>query len=234
MAENKDTILMIEDESPIRRFLKPSLISEKFKVVEAVTGEEGLSLASSQNPDLVLLDLGLPDMDGIEVIRRLREWTTAPIIVLTARGKEQDKILGLDAGADDYLTKPFSIGELMARIRVALRHSRKLKQGGKETVFKTGDLKVDLESRLVYVKDKEIHLTPNEYDVLALLVRFSGKVVTQKQILQGVWGPAATEEQSQYLRTYIHQLREKIESNPTRPRYLITEPGIGYRLKEEE
>ncbi len=233
MAENKDVILMIEDELPIRRFLKPSLTSQKFKVVEAVTGEEGLALAASQNPDLILLDLGLPDMDGLKVIQKLREWTTVAIIVLTARGKEQDKILGLDAGADDYLTKPFNVGELLARVRVALRHARKVKQGEKEPVFETGGLKVDLDARLVYVKGKEIHLTPNEYDVLALLVRYAGKVVTQKQILKEVWGPAATEDQSQYLRTYLHQLREKIETDPTRPRYLITEPGVGYRLKEE-
>jgi two-component system KDP operon response regulator KdpE len=225
-------VLMIEDEAPIRRFLKPALESQNFKVIEAVTAEEGLSLASSHQPDVILLDLGLPDMDGLEVIKRLREWTAIPIIVLTAREKEKDKILGLDAGADDYLTKPFDIGELMARLRVALRHLQKVKQGDKEPVFETKDFKVDLSSRVVTIRGQEVHLTPHEYDLLALLVRHAGKVVTQKQILKEIWGPAAG-DQTQYLRLYIHQLRQKIEPNSNRPRYIVTEPGIGYRLKYE-
>src|ERR1700690_2899635 len=162
------TVLIIEDELPIRRFLKPSLQSHGFKVMEAVKGEEGLALASSHNPDLILLDLGLPDMDGLEVVKRLREWSKTPIIVITARGKEQDKIAGLDAGADDYLTKPFSVGELLARIRVALRHAQKAKTGDAPKLFESKGLKVDLEKRLVLVKNKPLHLTPNEYDVLAL------------------------------------------------------------------
>ena len=226
------TVLMVEDEPSIRRFLKPSLESHHFKVVEAVTGEEGLSLASSHKPDVILLDLGLPDMDGLEVIRRLREWSTSPIIVLTARGKEKDKIAGLDAGADDYLTKPFEVGELMARIRVALRHAQHLQQGKEEPVFETTDFKVDLAARVVRVRGKETHLTPNEYDLLALLIRHAGKVVTQKQILKEVWGPAG-EDQAASLRLFIHQLRQKIEADPNRPKYIVTEPGVGYRLKYE-
>ncbi|HEY5040213.1 MAG TPA: response regulator [bacterium] len=226
------TVLIIEDELPIRRFLKPSLQSHDFKVLEAVTGEEGLALASSHNPDIVLLDLGLPDMDGLEVVRRLREWATVPIIIITARGKEKDKIAGLDAGADDYLTKPFSIGELMARIRVALRHAQSVKQGGEDPVFETPDFKVDLAARVVTVRGKEVHLTPNEYDLLALLIRYAGKVVTQKQILKEVWGPASG-DQVQYLRIYVYQLRKKLEADPDRPKYILTESGVGYRLKAE-
>ena len=224
-------ILMIEDEQPIRRFLKPSLQSHDFKVLEAEKGEEGLALASSHNPDLILLDLGLPDMDGLEVVKRVREWSTVPIIVITARGKEKDKIAGLDAGADDYLTKPFDMGELLARVRVALRHAEKVKAGGKqEAVFETPDFKVDLSARVVTVRGKDVHLTPNEYDLLAVLIRHAGKVVTQKQILQEVWGPGGS-EQVQYLRIYVYQLRQKIESDPDRPHYILTESGVGYRLK---
>src|SRR5581483_4278529 len=227
------TVLIIEDELPIRRFLKPTLQSQGFKVLEAVKGEEGLALASSHNPDIVLLDLGLPDLDGLEVVKRLREWTTVPIIVITARGKEKDKIAGLDAGADDYLTKPFDVGELMARIRVALRHAQRVKLGGKQDpVFETPDFKVDPSARIVTVRGKEVHLTPNEYDLLAFLIRHAGKVVTQKQILQEVWGPASG-DQVQYLRIYVYQLRQKIEADPDRPRYIVTESGVGYRLKIE-
>ncbi len=224
------TVLVIEDELPIRRFLKPSLQSEGFKVLEAVKGEEGLALASSHNPDIILLDLGLPDMDGLELVKRLREWASTPIII-TARGKEKDKIAGLDAGADDYLTKPFDVGELMARVRVALRHAERVKLGAKQDpVFETQDFKVDLAARVVTVRGKEVHLTPNEYDLLAFLVRHAGKVVTQKQILQEVWGPASG-DQVQYLRIYVYQLRQKIETDPDRPRYILTESGVGYRLK---
>ncbi len=232
MADN-GLVLVIEDELPIRRFLKPSLQTNGFKVLEAVKGEEGLALASSHNPDIILLDLGLPDLDGLEVVKRLREWTTTPIIIITARGKEKDKIAGLDAGADDYLTKPFDVGELMARMRVALRHSQLLKQGGKQDpLFETPDFKVDLSARVVTVRGKEVHLTPNEYDLLAFLIRHAGKVVTQKQILQEVWGPASG-DQVQYLRIYVYQLRQKIEADPDRPRYILTESGVGYRLKTD-
>jgi two-component system KDP operon response regulator KdpE len=225
------TVLIIEDELAIRRFLKPTLQSQGFKVLESVKGEEGLALASSHNPDIILLDLGLPDLDGLEIVKRLREWTTTPIIIITARGKEKDKIAGLDAGADDYLTKPFDVGELMARIRVALRHAQTVKQGGKQDpVFETPDFKVDLSARVVTVRGKEVHLTPNEYDLLSFLIRHAGKVVTQKQILQEVWGPASG-DQVQYLRIYVYQLRQKIEADPDRPRYIVTESGVGYRLK---
>jgi len=231
MSEN-DVVLMIEDELAIRRFLKPSLESHKFKVIEAVTGEEGLALAASHKPDVVLLDLGLPDMDGLEVIRRLREWSEVQIIVLTARGKEKDKVAGLEAGADDYLTKPFDMGELIARVKVALRHAQRLKQGTEESLFETPDFTVDLSARIVKVKGKEVHLTPNEYDLLVLLIRYAGKVVTQKHILKERWGPYS-DDQTQYLRLYIHQLRQKLETNPNRPKYIVTEPGVGYRLKYE-
>ena len=231
MADN-GVILLIEDELPIRRFLRPSLENQHFKVVEATTGQEGLALASSHNPNIILLDLGLPDLDGLEVLRRLREWADTPVIILTARGKEKDKIMGLDAGADDYLTKPFDIGELMARIRVALRHYQRVKQGREEPVFETPDFKVDLAARVVTVRGGEVHLTPNEYDLLACLIRYAGKVVTQKQILKEVWGPASG-DQIQYLRIYIYQLRQKIETDPDRPKYLLTESGVGYRLKAE-
>jgi two-component system, OmpR family, KDP operon response regulator KdpE len=231
MNEN-NLVLIIEDELAIRRFLRPSLESHHFNVIEAVTGVEGLALASSHKPQVVLLDLGLPDMDGLEVIRCLREWTEMQIIVLTARGKEKDKIAGLDAGADDYLTKPFDMGELIARVKVALRHAQNLKQGGEEPLFETSDFVVDLSSRIVKVRGKETHLTPNEYNLLTLLIRYAGKVVTQKQILKEIWGPYS-DDQPQYLRLYIYQLRQKIELNPNRPKYIITEPGVGYRLKYE-
>jgi two-component system, OmpR family, KDP operon response regulator KdpE len=171
-------------------------------------------------------------MDGLEVIRRLREWSEVQIIVLTARGKEKDKVAGLEAGADDYLTKPFDMGELIARVKVALRHAQRLKQGTEESLFETPDFTVDLSARIVKVKGKEVHLTPNEYDLLVLLIRYAGKVVTQKHILKEIWGPYS-DDQTQYLRLYIHQLRQKLEANPNRPKYIVTEPGVGYRLKYE-
>jgi two-component system KDP operon response regulator KdpE len=230
MTEKKETILVIEDETSLRRFLKASLTNESFKVVETDKGEEGLALAASHRAQLILLDLGLPDMDGLEVLKRLRKTSLVPVIILTARGKDGDKIAGLDAGADDYLTKPFSVGELLARIRVALRHAQKTKGEDAPAIFESRGLKVDLTKRLVLVKNKPVHLTPNEYDVLALLVRYAGKVVTQKQILTEIWGNS---NDSQNLRTYIHQLREKIEPDPNRPQHLITEQGVGYRLKDE-
>ncbi len=226
------SILVIEDEISIRRFLRPSLESESFKVIEAVSAEEGLALAASEHPDIILLDLGLPDLDGMAVIRRLRGWSTVPVIVLTARGKEEDKIQGLDAGADDYLTKPFSIPELLARIRVALRHAARAGREEEEPVFDTGGLHVDLAARVVRLDDQEVHLTPHEYQLLVLLVRHAGRVVTQKQILKAVWGHAGA-DQGHYVRLYVHQLRHKLEANPARPRFILTEPGVGYRLKAE-
>jgi len=229
---NKQLILMVEDEKPIRRFLKPYLETRGFKVVEACDGKEALALAASHKPDLILLDLGLPDMDGLAVLKRLREWSQVPIIILTARGKEKEKVEGLDGGADDYLAKPFDIEELMARVRVALRHLERLKQPGDEPVFETADFKVDLAARIVTVRGQEVHLTPNEYNLLALLIRHAGKVVTQKLILTEVWG-ASGDDQGRSLRLYIHQLRQKMESDPALPRYILTEPGVGYRLKYE-
>ncbi len=232
MGDADPIALIIEDELPIRRFLRATLGSHGFRFVEADSGKEGVALAASHHPEVVLLDLGLPDIDGLWVINRLREWSSVPIIVISARGKEKDKVAALDAGADDYLTKPFGVAELMARIRVCLRHARRVDAGPDEPVFESGELRVDLAKRQVLLGKREIHLTPIEYKVLALLVRHAGKVVTQRQILLDVWGQAR-DEQTQYLRIYIHQLRQKLESNPVRPRYLLTEAGVGYRLKDE-
>jgi two-component system, OmpR family, KDP operon response regulator KdpE len=230
---NKYLVLMIEDEKPIRRFLKPYLESHDFKVIEAANAQEGQALAASHKPDLILLDLGLPDQDGLVVLRRLREWTQVPVIILTARGKEKEKVEGLDSGADDYLAKPFDVEELMARIRVALRHLHSIKNQGNEPVFETPDFKVDLAARVVTLRGKETHLTPNEYNLLALLIRHAGKVVTQKLIMTEIWGPNS-DDQGRSLRLYIHQLRQKMEIDPALPRYILTEPGVGYRLKYEQ
>lgn len=226
------TILLIEDDPQIRRFLRASLTSQGYRLLEAVTGEEGLSLAASQRPELVILDLGLPDLDGLEVARRLREWASIPMLVLSARGKERDKIAALDLGADDYVTKPFGVGELLARIRVALRHAPGPEKDGKEPVFEVGDLRVDLSRRYVSVRDRQVHLTPIEFKLLAVLVRHAGKVVTHRQLLDSVWGHSFG-EQTHYLRVYMQQLRKKLEATPAHPRYLRTEPGVGYRLVEE-
>jgi len=224
------SILVIEDEASIRRFLRPALESAKYAVVEADTAATGLKAAAERHPAVVLLDLGLPDRDGLEVIRSLREWSAVPIIVLTARGKEQDRVRGLDAGADDYLTKPFGIEELQARIRVALRHAAGGGQEPEPPVFKSGDLIVDRTTRTVRVGGREVHLTPYEYELLVLLVRHAGKVVTQKQILKAVWDQPGT-DQGQIVRLFIHQIRAKIETNPARPKHIQTEPGVGYRLR---
>ena len=231
MSDAAPVVLVIEDEPQMRRFLKTSLESRDYGLVEAVSAREGLSQATGRNPDVILLDLGLPDLDGIELTRRLREWSRTPIIVISARGREQDKIAALDAGADDYLTKPFGIGELLARLRVALRHAA-APDGGGEPVFEVGDLKVDLASRLVFRRGGEVHLTPIEYKLLATLVRHAGKVVTHRQLLKEAWGPNAV-EQTHYVRVYMTQLRHKLEDDPSRPRYLLTESGVGYRLKTE-
>lgn len=225
-------ILIIEDEAPIRRFLRASLEAQQHHLVEATTGQEGLTLAATDAPDLILLDLGLPDIDGLDVLRRLREFSAVPIIILSARGKERDKIDGLDAGADDYLTKPFSVGELSARIRVALRHAAR--PADKSTLrVETGNLVIDLENRQVFLSEVEIRLTPNEYKILAVLAKHAGKVVTQNQMMTEVWG-SVKPGQEHHVRVYMHQLRQKLETEPARPRYLITEPWVGYRLKVEE
>jgi two-component system, OmpR family, KDP operon response regulator KdpE len=233
MAEEKELILLIEDEPQMRRFLRITLESHGYRFVEAGTAQEGLMQASMRNPDVVLLDLGLPDLDGLEVTERLREWTQTPIIVISAREQEHDKVKALDAGADDYLTKPFSAGELMARVRVALRHALRLRSGQNEPVFAHAGLRVDLAARRVFVRDNEIHLTPIEYKLLTALIRHAGKVVTHRQLLLEVWGPGQVSE-VQYLRVYMTQLRHKLEADPARPRFLLNEPGVGYRLNADE
>jgi len=225
---SRPLVLVVEDEPQMMRFLRATLPSQGYRVAEAATGQQGLVEAAMRSPDLVLLDLGLPDMDGVEVMRRLREWSAIPVIVLSARGQEGDKIQALDAGADDYLTKPFGIGELLARVRVALRHLAGA-AGPAEVVFETGELKVDLGARRVFVGEREVRMTRTEYRLLALLVKHAGKVVTHRQLLKDVWGPNAVEE-THYLRVYMGQLRQKLEADPARPRYLLTETGVGYRL----
>jgi two-component system, OmpR family, KDP operon response regulator KdpE len=225
-------ILVIEDDPQMRRFLRAILSSNGYRWLEASTAQEGIRQASLQHPDLIILDLGLPDMDGLEVTRQLREWSKIPIIVLSARDQEKDKVLALDVGADDYLTKPFGTAELLARMRAALRHMLVMTQGSDDPVFTTGDFRVDIMHRQVFVGEEEVHLTPIEYKLLLMLVQNAGKVVTQRQLLHDVWGPSYVKE-SHYLRVYMGQLRHKLETDPTRPRYLITEPGIGYRLKME-
>jgi two-component system KDP operon response regulator KdpE len=216
----------------MRRFLRVALEGSGYRFLAAATAQEGLHLAASHRPRVILLDLGLPDMDGLELARRLREWCDTPIIVLSARGQETDKIGALDAGADDYLTKPFSTGELLARIRVALRHERG-DATVEEPIFCLGPWRVDLGRRQVFVSDEEIHLTPLEYKLFITLIRHAGKVVTHQQLLREVWGgvPGA---QPLYLRVYMTQLRHKLEEEPSRPRYLQTEPGVGYRLRTED
>ncbi|HEY1014549.1 MAG TPA: response regulator [Herpetosiphonaceae bacterium] len=225
-------ILLIEDEPPIRRFLRASLPSHGYALREAATGEDGLLQAAMHRPAVIILDLGLPDIDGQDVTRQLREWTQTPIIILSARGRDDDKIAALDAGADDYLTKPFSLGELLARLRVALRHAARAPGQSGEPDFRVGELRVDSIRRQVWVRDAEIHLTPTEYKLLTTLVQHAGKVVTHRQLLREVWGPGYDEEQ-QYVRVYMGQLRHKLEAEPARPRYLLTEPGVGYRLAIE-
>ena len=233
MTTDKALVLVIEDEAPIRYFLRAFLESQGYRFLEAETGEEGLGLAASHQPEVVLLDLGLPGMDGLDVIRRIRQWTTTPILVISARGKEQDKIDALDAGADDYLIKPFSVGELAARMRVALRHAIVGGQDRPEPMFRTGALSVDLAARRVRLSEDEVHLTPIEFKLLAFLVRHAGKVVTHRQLLKEVWS-STRNDQAHYPRIYVHQLRHKIEPDPARPRFLRTETGIGYRLEEAD
>jgi len=229
-VDNLPRILVIDDELAIRRFLHTVLSSEEFCLHEAENGHAGLAAAATVRPDIVLLDLGLPDLDGIEVIKRLREWSRVPIIVLSVRDRENDKVAALDAGADDYLTKPFGVGELMARIRASLRRSL---QQAPEPVFTSGDLVMDLTRRRVTANNAEVQLTPTEYDILRLLVAHAGKVLTHSQILKQIWGMAYL-EQPHVLRVNVSNLRRKIEADPSRPRHIITEPGVGYRLKIEE
>jgi two-component system KDP operon response regulator KdpE len=223
-------VLVIEDEAPLRRFLRASLEANGFRVHEAVTAADGTAMAAREHPAVILLDLGLPDGDGLDVTRALREWTRTPIIVLSARGRESDKIAALDAGADDYLTKPFGVGELLARLRVALRHA----VAGPEApaVLAVAGLEVDRARHRVTIEGREVHLTPTEFRVLALLAAHAGKVVTHRFLLKEVWGPGYV-DQPHVARVYLAQLRRKIEADPSRPRWLLTEPGVGYRLADE-
>jgi len=225
-------VLVIEDDAQIQCFLRVALGGRGYRLVEATTGEAGLVEAATRQPDIVILDLGLPDIDGLDVIRRLREWTALPIIVLSARGQERDKIAALDAGADDYVSKPFGVGELLARMRVAIRHATRSPDDAGESTFSLGDLHVDLPKRQVIVAGQQVHLTPIEYRLLTTLIRHAGKVLTQRQLLIEVWGPPYA-DQAHYLRVYMAQLRRKLERDPARPRYLLTEPGVGYRLAAE-
>lgn len=227
---NLPRILVIDDELAIRRFLHTVLSSEEFSLHEAENGHAGLAAVATVRPDVVLLDLGLPDLDGIEIIKRIREWSQVPIIVLSVRDREDDKVAALDSGADDYLTKPFGVGELLARIRAALRRSL---QQTPEPVFRSGGLEMDLTRRRVTVNSEEVQLTPTEYDILRLLVAHAGKVLTHSQILKQIWGMAYL-EQPHVLRVNVSNLRRKIEADPSRPRHIITEPGVGYRLRIEE
>jgi two-component system KDP operon response regulator KdpE len=223
------TILVIEDEPPLQKFLRITLQTQQYNVIQAERGEEGIRHAATSQPDVIILDLGLPDMDGVEVMKRLREWSNIPIVVVTARGKEQDKVQALDTGADDYLTKPFSVGELLARVRVALRHRAVADRETGDAVFEVGDLRVDLARREVKVHDRSVHLTPIEFKLMSMLVKNAGRVLTHQQLLREVWGPMSDNE-THYVRVYVNQIRQKIETEAARPKYLLTEAGVGYRF----
>jgi two-component system KDP operon response regulator KdpE len=217
----------VDDEQPIRRFLRVALTSQGYTIIEAETGQAAISKVASEKPDIVVLDLGLPDIDGVEVTHLLREWTKIPIIVLSVRGSEKDKIDALDAGADDYLTKPFSVGELLARLRASLR---RVNHPNDEPIFETGELRIDLMRRLVTLSGRETQLTPNEFNLLKALLTHAGMVLTHRQLLKDVWGPGY-EKEFHMLHVNVSNLRRKIEPDPSRPQYVITEPGVGYRLK---
>jgi two-component system KDP operon response regulator KdpE len=232
MTESRPLVLLVEDEARMRKFVRITLTSNGYRVVQASTGEEGVTLASEHVPDAVLLDLGLPGIDGFEVTRRIREWSAVPVIVLSARGQEQDKVRALTGGADDYLTKPFGPAELVARLGVALRHAARGQGDALGAVVVTGELRVDLARRVVLVRGSEVHLTPIEYRLLAALAKHAGMVLTQRQLLREVWGPGEG-HQAQALRVHMAQLRRKVEEDPARPRYLVTEPGVGYRLRAD-
>jgi two-component system KDP operon response regulator KdpE len=227
MTDSGPRVLVVDDEPAIRRFLRTSLAAHKYTVFEAADGQAALAAVIAHRPDLVLLDLGLPDSDGFEITRRLREWTTTPIIVVTVQEQETAKIAALDAGADDYVTKPFGMGELLARMRVALRHAA---SPAAEPVFSAGQLTVDLGQRLVSVDGREVQLTPTEYDLLRMLVTHAGKVLTHRQLLRQVWG-VGYETETHLLRVNMSNLRHKLEADPARPQYILTEPGVGYRLR---
>ncbi|MFO1512077.1 MAG: response regulator [Verrucomicrobiota bacterium] len=224
------TALVIDDEPQIRRLLRVTLEANGYRVFDAATGQDGVAQAAQRRPDVVLLDLGLPDLEGVEVLKRLREWSKVSVIVLSVRDREDDKVAALDAGADDYVTKPFNSGELLARLRAALRHT---KPQGADAIFRTGDLEVDLSARVVRLQGAEVKLTPIEYSLVRLLVTHAGKVLTHRQLLTEVWGPKAV-EQTHYLRVHIAHLREKLEDKAGGSDLIRTEPGIGYRLVEAE
>ena len=228
MSETKPIALVIDDEAQMRRLLRISLEGAAYRVFEAETGERGLQEAASRKPDVIILDLGLPDLDGLEVIKRLREWTVTPVVILSVRDSQEEKVAALDAGADDYVTKPFHTDELLARLRVAQRHAQ---QTESEAIFEREHLRVDLPNRLVTYKGKPVDLTPTEYAVLRLLVTHAGKVLTHAHILRAIWGPKST-EQSQYLRVYVSHLRSKLTSLGAAADLIKTETGIGYRFKE--
>jgi two-component system KDP operon response regulator KdpE len=229
MTSTPATVLIIEDEPQIRRFLRPAVEAAGYRLLEATTGAVGLLHAAQYNPDVIILDLGLPDMDGLEVIRQVRAWSTRPILILSARGQEDDKVNALDAGADDYVQKPFSVSELMARLRVALRHSATTADEKEATVITAGDLRIDLLRREVHRAGQPVHLTPIEFELLATLVKHVGLVLTHRQLLKEVWGPGHGDE-SHYLRIFVRQLRHKLEENPARPQHILTEVGVGYRF----
>jgi len=230
MSETGLRVLVVDDESSIRRYLRAALSAQGFVVFEAANGQGAINAVLADRPDIIILDLGLPDFDGIEVTRRLREWSQTPIIILSVREAEQDKIAALDAGADDYLTKPFGTGELMARMRVVMR---RLASKPDEPILQVGGLQMDVSCRIVTVDENQIALTPTEYDILRLLMQNAGKVLTHRQLLRQVWG-AAYETEMHILRVNISNLRRKIEPDPARPHYLVTEPGVGYRLRADE
>lgn len=230
MSTTKTTILAVDDEPAIHRFLSPFLEGEGYAVIEAATGREALALASSHDPDVILLDLGLPDMDGVQVLESLPPWSRALVIVLSARGGERDKVSALDAGASDYLTKPFSLAELAARIRAILRR-RAASEAPQEPILRFGGLTIDLAGHVVSLDGAEVHLTPTEFKLLSYLVRHAGKVVTHGQLLREVWGKHSLDTEH-YVRIHIHKLRQKIEKDPARPRHLHTETGVGYRFRE--
>ncbi|MDF2615100.1 MAG: DNA-binding response regulator [Clostridia bacterium] len=232
--ESKSLILVVEDDRPIRNFICVSLETEGYHYIETHTGKSAISLIASHNPDVVILDLGLPDIDGLEVIKKVRDWFRAKIIVVSARGQEREKVEALDAGADDFLTKPFSIGELMARIRVALRHveSSRSTDGTSAQEFKVGGLEIDYVKRRVYVDCQEVHLTPIEYNILTLMSQNAGKVLTHNFILKKIWG-SFSENDTKSLRVFMASIRRKLEKEPAQPRYILTEVGVGYRLAEE-
>jgi two-component system KDP operon response regulator KdpE len=231
-ASQQPLILLIEDEAPIRKFLLSTLTNEGYRVQFAETAAAGLRLAAEQPPDLILLDLGLPDLDGQQVLSRLREWYGGPIVILSARDQESQKVAALDSGADDYLTKPFGTSELLARLRVALRHATSQANGSEQAVYSVGDLRVDLAARRVFCGADEVHLTPIEYKLLTTLIRHAGKVLTHRFLLKEVWGPGQTSE-THYLRVHMASLRRKLEADSAHPRYLLTEQGVGYRLAAE-